>query len=94
MRTVTGAKGVFLEGHGNHGGLRRADVVPRRHVCRIRAVHCCAGSHATIWSPDSRSIVFTALAADGTAGLYIARSDGNITPRFITSGDEAFWSRK
>ena len=49
---------------------------------------------ATIWSPDSRSIVFTALAADGTPALFVARSDGNIKPRFITSGDEAFWSRR
>jgi Tol biopolymer transport system component len=49
---------------------------------------------STIWSPDSHFIVFTALAADGNSGLFVARSDGDLKPRFIASGDEAFWSRK
>jgi Tol biopolymer transport system component len=47
---------------------------------------------ATIWSPDSRSLVFTAYAADGTSGLFVARADGRGRPRFLVSGDFAFWS--
>ncbi len=47
---------------------------------------------ATIWSPDSRSLVFTAFAADGTSGLFAARADGRGRPRFLASGDFAFWS--
>ncbi len=49
---------------------------------------------STIWSPDSRFIGFTALAADGSAGLFVAHADGNIKPRFLTPGDYAFWSWK
>ncbi len=49
---------------------------------------------ATIWSPDSRFIGFTALTADGSPGLFVARADGNVKPRFLTPGDQAFWSWK
>ncbi len=49
---------------------------------------------ATIWSPDSRFIVFTALSSSGDPALYIARADGNLKPRFLTNGDNAFWSWK
>jgi TolB protein len=52
------------------------------------------GRSATFWSPDSRFIAFTALSADGTPALYVARADGNIKPRFLVSGDYAFWSWK
>jgi TolB protein len=47
---------------------------------------------SSIWSPDSRSIVFTALSADGRPGVYVVPADGSITPRFLTSGDFAYWS--
>ena len=49
---------------------------------------------STIWSPDSRFISFTALTDQGTPGIFVARADGNIKPRFIASGDEAFWSSR
>jgi dipeptidyl aminopeptidase/acylaminoacyl peptidase len=49
---------------------------------------------STMWSPDSRFIGFTALTADGSPGLFVARADGNIRPRFLASGDDAFWSLK
>src|SRR5208282_501333 len=44
---------------------------------------------STMWSPDSRFIGFTALAADGTPGLFVAQADGNIKPRFLAPGDYA-----
>ena len=49
---------------------------------------------ATIWSPDSRLILFTALTADGSSGLFVARADHTLTPRLLGSGDYAFWSWK
>lgn len=49
---------------------------------------------ASIWSPDSRFILFTALTEDGSPGIFIARSDRTVTPRFLTPGDYAFWSGK
>lgn len=52
------------------------------------------GRSATLWSPDSRFITFTAFSADGTPALYVARADGNIKPRFLVNGDYAFWSWK
>ena len=45
-----------------------------------------------MWSPDSRFIGFTALTADGSSALFVARSDGSVRPRFLTPGDYAFWS--
>jgi Tol biopolymer transport system component len=47
---------------------------------------------STIWSPDSKFIAFAALTDQGTPGIFVARADGNIKPRFLASGDEAFWS--
>ncbi len=49
---------------------------------------------STIWSPDSRFLAFTAVTADGSSGIFVSRADGNIRPRFITAGDDAFWSLK
>ena len=49
---------------------------------------------ATLWSPDSRLLVFTAISANGEPGLYVARADGNVKPRFLTAGDFGFWSWK
>ena len=47
---------------------------------------------STIWSPDSRFIGFTAITAEGEAGVFVARADGRVRPRFLTAGDYAFWS--
>ena len=49
---------------------------------------------SSIWSPDSRNIVFTALSADGRPGVYVVPAEGSIKPRFLTSGDFAYWSPK
>ncbi len=49
---------------------------------------------ATIWSPDSSRIVFTALSPHGDPAVYVARADGSAKPRFLTAGDSAFWSWK
>jgi TolB protein len=47
---------------------------------------------SSIWSPDSRNIVFTALSSNGRPGLYVVPADGNTRPRFLTAGDFAYWS--
>jgi TolB protein len=47
---------------------------------------------STIWSPDSRFIAFTAVTPDGSPGIFVSRADGNILPRFVAGGDDAFWS--
>jgi Tol biopolymer transport system component len=49
---------------------------------------------ATIWSPDSRYTVFTAISSRNEPAVYVVRADGNTRPRFLTAGDSAFWSRK
>ena len=49
---------------------------------------------STPWSPDSRFIAFTAITNQGTPGIFVARADGNIAPRFLASGDQAFWSSR
>ena len=47
---------------------------------------------SSIWSPDSRNLVFTALSANGHPGLYVVPADGSAKPRFLTFGDFAYWS--
>jgi Tol biopolymer transport system component len=49
---------------------------------------------STMWSPDSKFVSFTALTAEGDAGLFVVSADGNVKPRFLTLGDDAFWSWK
>jgi len=49
---------------------------------------------ATIWSPDSRFVVFSAFSAGGDPSVYVARADGNHKPRLLAPGDSAFWSWK
>jgi Tol biopolymer transport system component len=49
---------------------------------------------ATIWSPDSRYVVFSAISAKGQPSVFVARADGSLTPRFLAAGDSAFWSWK
>jgi TolB protein len=49
---------------------------------------------ATIWSPDSRFIAFTAIAAIGSPAVFVAPADGKSKPRFLAAGDNAFWSWK
>ncbi|MFQ5942609.1 MAG: TolB family protein [Anaerolineales bacterium] len=47
---------------------------------------------ATIWSPDSRYIVVSAVASEDTQGLFIVPASGDFEPRFLTEGRLGFWS--
>ena len=47
---------------------------------------------ATIWSPDSRNIVVSAVAGENTEGLFIVPASGDFEPRFLTEGRLGFWS--
>jgi len=49
---------------------------------------------STIWSPDSRYIVFSAFSRKGVPAVYVVRSDGRLRPRFLADGDSPFWSWK
>ena len=46
----------------------------------------------TIWSPDSRHLVFTAGEADGTPGIFVVPSDGSSLQQRIARGEFAIWS--
>ncbi|GAB4578036.1 MAG: PD40 domain-containing protein [Anaerolineales bacterium] len=48
---------------------------------------------ATIWSPDSTQLVYTALNGNGGAGVWVVPADGG-TPTRIADGTQAFWSWK
>ncbi|CAG0936764.1 hypothetical protein TFLX_05654 [Thermoflexales bacterium] len=46
-----------------------------------------------VWSPDSRSLVYTGQPLIGERGVYVIdRDDPTATPRFIGPGDFAIWS--
>ncbi len=49
---------------------------------------------ASLWSPDSRYLVFTALSAGGDPSIYVVPADGSLKPRLLAPGDSAFWSGK
>jgi len=46
----------------------------------------------TIWSPDSINLVVSAYRDDGTPGVWVVASSGNLDPRFVTEGWLGFWS--
>lgn len=47
---------------------------------------------STIWSPNGRSLVFTAYTESGEPGVFVAPADGNFQPAMIGEGDFASWS--
>ena len=46
----------------------------------------------TIWSPDSRNLVVSAMANESTQGLFIVPASGEVEPRFLVEGRLGFWS--
>lgn len=48
----------------------------------------------TIWSPNSKYLVFSAYTAAGNPGIFVAEADGNIKPSLIASGEFPAWSWK
>jgi Tol biopolymer transport system component len=46
----------------------------------------------TIWSPNSRYIVVSAVAAQDVEGLFVVPASGDFEPRFLTEGRLGFWS--
>ena len=46
----------------------------------------------SVWSPDSRSLAYPALTADGTAGIFVSPANGALRPQLIAEGDFAHWS--
>jgi Tol biopolymer transport system component len=48
----------------------------------------------TIWSPDSRYLVFSALDDNDDPNIFIATASGDRAPRQLTEGLLAFWSWK
>ncbi|NUM43730.1 MAG: hypothetical protein HUU38_03420 [Anaerolineales bacterium] len=48
---------------------------------------------ATIWSPDSTHLVYTALDRAGIPGVWVIPISGG-TPTQLAEGTQAFWSWK
>ncbi len=49
---------------------------------------------STIWSPDGKYLVFSAVTKDGTNGIFVASSDGNLNASECAHGDLPTWSWK
>ena len=48
----------------------------------------------TIWSPDSRNLLVAALDTDGLPGIYVVDITAETEPRFLATGEMAYWSWK
>ncbi len=46
----------------------------------------------TLWSPDSKYLVLSALRPDGTPGIFVLPTSGQLSERFLVEGTLAFWS--
>ncbi len=46
----------------------------------------------TVWSPDSRSLAYGALTADGRPGIFVSAANGTLRPRLVAEGEFARWS--
>ena len=49
---------------------------------------------ATIWSPNSRYVTFSAMTSGGFPGVFVIASNGRFRPDFVAPGDLPFWSRR
>lgn len=47
---------------------------------------------STIWSPDTRNLVVSAIGGDGLPGIFVVPASGNTQPRPLAEGTLAFWS--
>ena len=47
---------------------------------------------AAVWSPDSRSLVYTGQPVIGKRGVYVIDAQDAARPRFVGPGDFAIWS--
>jgi hypothetical protein len=45
-----------------------------------------------LWSPDSRSLVYTGQPLIGERGVYVIDAQDAAAPRFVGPGDFAIWS--
>jgi hypothetical protein len=46
----------------------------------------------SVWSPDSRSILFPALTDSGQSVVFVLLASGTVEPRAILGGTFAVWS--
>ena len=49
---------------------------------------------STIWSPNSKYLVFSAYTAQGSPGVFVVGADGNIRPDLVARGEYPSWSWK
>jgi Tol biopolymer transport system component len=49
---------------------------------------------ATIWSPDSKNVVVSAVSGEENKGIWVVNASGQLDPRPIAPGSLAFWSWK
>ena len=46
----------------------------------------------SLWSPDSRSLAYPALTADGRPGIFVSPATGTLRPQLVAEGEFAHWS--
>jgi len=46
----------------------------------------------SVWSPDSRTLIYAALTEAGTPGIFASPANGTLRPRLVAEGDFAHWS--
>lgn len=46
----------------------------------------------SVWSPDSRTLIYPALTEAGTPGIFVSPANGTLRPQLVAEGDFAHWS--
>jgi Tol biopolymer transport system component len=86
--------GLFVVDVQSKKAQRVAAFSPTHDFLQILPFYDQYQRSVTIWSPDSRQLVYSAVGADETSGIYVVQSEGESLPKRIADGEIAFWSWK
>ena len=86
---------LFVADAADGKSHRVADFLPTRDFYNLLPYFDQYQHSATIWSPDSKNLVLSAFGGqNGTPGIFVVHSSGNLEPRFLKTGTLGLWSPK
>jgi TolB protein len=86
--------GLYVLDVGTGSSQRLIEFTPTEDFLNILPFYDQYQRSATIWSPDSKNLVISALDQDGEHGIYTVEVSEGAEARRLASGRLAFWSWK